>query len=96
MHLQRLHRVRLTMDDGLSAADAVKGARPPVFFRRVGAFSRAVELWSSAALTAAMAGLAEAERACKHTGAPDGVLSRNAVLALARRGAAAGARRRRA
>lgn len=94
MHLQRLHRVRLTVDEGLSTADAVKGARPPVFFRRVRAFSRAIELWSSAALMAAMAGLAEAERACKRTGAPDGVLSRNAVLALARRAAAAGARRR--
>ena len=47
MHLQRLHRVRLAVDEGLSAADAVKGARPPVFFRRVGAFSRAFELWSS-------------------------------------------------
>jgi hypothetical protein len=44
---------------------------------------------------AAMAGLAEAERACKRTGAPDDVLARNAVLALARR-AAAGAMRRRA
>ena len=37
-----------------------------------------------------MAGLAEAERACKRTGAPDDVLSRNAVLALARRAATAG------
>jgi DNA polymerase-3 subunit delta len=89
MHLQRLHRVRLAVDDGLSPADAVKAARPPVFFRRVAAFTRAVELWSSAALTAAMAGLAEAERACKRTGAPDDVLSRNAILALARRSAAA-------
>ncbi len=38
MHLQRLHRARLAMDDGLSAADAAKAARPPVFFRRVGGF----------------------------------------------------------
>ena len=48
MHLQRLHRVRLAVDDGRSTADAAKAARPPVFFRRVGAFSRALELWSSA------------------------------------------------
>jgi DNA polymerase-3 subunit delta len=89
MHLQRLHRVRLAIDDGRSTADAVKGARPPVFFRRVGAFSRAIELWSSGALLAALAGLADAERACKRTGAPDDVLSRNAVLALSRRAAAA-------
>ncbi len=88
MHLQRLHRVRLTADEGLSPADAVKGARPPVFFRRVAAFTRAIELWSSGALTAALAGLADAERACKRTGAPDDVLARNAVLTLARRSAA--------
>jgi DNA polymerase-3 subunit delta len=94
MHLQRLHRVRLAVDEGSGTADAVRGARPPVFFRRVGAFSRAVELWASASLVAAMAGLAEAERACKRTGAPDAVLGRNAILALARRAAAEGARRR--
>jgi DNA polymerase III subunit delta len=94
MHLQRLHRVRLVADEGLNIADAVKAARPPIFFRRVGAFSRAVELWSSAALMTAMAGLAEAERACKRTGAPDEALSRNAVLALARRAAAGRTRRR--
>ena len=90
MHLQRLHRVRLAMDEGgLSAGDAAKSARPPVFFRRTGAFTKALDLWSSAALMAAMAGLAEAERGCKRTGAPDDVLSRNAVLTLARRAAAA-------
>jgi DNA polymerase III subunit delta len=85
--------LRLSVDEGMSAADAVKSARPPIFFRRVGAFSRALALWSSSALVAAMAGLAEAERACKRTGAPDEVLARNAVLTLARR-AAGGASRR--
>lgn len=87
LHLQRLHRARLAMDGGASAADATKAARPPVFFRRVGAFSRALGLWPSAMLGAALAGLAEAERACKRTGAPDMVICRNAVLALARRAA---------
>ncbi len=92
MHLQRLHRARLAMDAGASAADATKGARPPVFFRRVGAFSRALGLWPTPMLMAALAGLAEAERACKRTGAPDQVICRNAVLTLARRAAAARAR----
>jgi DNA polymerase-3 subunit delta len=67
-----------------------------VFFRRVATFVRALELWSSAGLMAAMAGLAEAERGCKRTGAPDQVLARGAVLTLARRAAASrGARARR-
>ncbi len=91
MHLQRLHRARLAMDRGISAAEAAKTARPPVFFRRVGAFARALTLWPAPALMAAMAAIAEAERACKRTGAPDGVICRNAVLALARRARAGSA-----
>ncbi len=94
MHLQRLHRVRLAVDEGLTTADAVKAARPPVFFRRVAAFSRSVELWTTPSLVAALASLTEAERACKRTGAPDSVLSRNAVLTLARRAATVRTRRR--
>lgn len=94
MHLQRLHRVRLSVDAGLSATEAAKSARPPVFFRRTGAFTQALGLWSSGALMAAMAALAEAERNCKRTGAPDAALSRNAILVVARRAAAGRARRR--
>lgn len=86
LHLQRLHRVRLQMDEtGASAGDAARTARPPVFFKRSAAFNRALTLWPSAALTGALAFLSEAERACKRTGAPDDTLSRNAVLTLARR-----------
>lgn len=92
MHLQRLHRARLAVDTGVSPADATKAARPPVFFRRLGAFSRAIGLWSTPMLSAALAGLAEAERACKRTGAPDLVICRNVVLTLARRAAVARAR----
>ncbi len=88
-HLQRLHRARLAMDEhGLTAGDAVKGLRPPVFYQKVGAFSRSLGLWSAPTLTAAMAALAEAERGCKRTGWPDDALCRNAVLTLARRSAA--------
>ena len=86
MHLQRLHRVRLAMaETGASATDAVRSARPPVFFRRQGAFTRALGLWPPEALAGALAYLSDAERACKRTGAPDEVLCRNAVLTLARR-----------
>jgi DNA polymerase III subunit delta len=88
-HLQRLHRARLAMDEqGLTAGDAVKGLRPPVFYQKVGAFTRSLGLWSSATLTAAMTALSEAERGCKRTGFPDQALCRNAVLTLARRSAA--------
>jgi DNA polymerase III subunit delta len=93
MHLQRLHRMRLAMDEGVTAAEAVKAVRPPIFFRRVPACTKALGLWSSVALMTAMAALSDAESACKRTGAPDDVLARNAVLALARRAAVNGAGR---
>jgi DNA polymerase-3 subunit delta len=87
-HIQKLHRARLAMEEqGLTAADAAKTVRPPIFFRRAGAFARSLTLWPLPALTAALAGLAEAERGCKRTGWPDEALCRNTVLALARRAA---------
>jgi DNA polymerase-3 subunit delta len=89
MHLQRLQRARLAMDEaGLSAADATRAQRPPLFYRRVAAFSRALGLWSGAAVAAAINGLVEAERGCKRTGWPDHTLCRNAILVVARRAAA--------
>lgn len=92
-HMQKLHRARLAMDEqGLTAADAVKTVRPPVFFRKVGPFTRSLTFWPLPALTAALAGLAEAERGCKRTGWPDEALCRNTVLALARRAAIAARR----
>jgi DNA polymerase-3 subunit delta len=87
-HMQRLHRARLAVDRGITPAEASKAARPPVFFRRVGAFARALGLWTEPALMTAMIGLAEAERACKRTGAPDLAICRNTVLALAREASA--------
>lgn len=88
LHLQRLYRARLLVDGGMTAAEATKAMRPPIFFRRTGQFTRGLGLWSQPALRAAMAGLSQAERNCKRTGAPDEVLSHNALLTLARRAAA--------
>ncbi len=87
-HMFRLQRARLAMDEaGLSAADAVKALRPPLFFRRAAPFNRALGLWPAAAIAAAVHGLTEAERGCKRTGWPDQILCRNAILAIARRAA---------
>ena len=89
-HIQKLHRARLAMDEqGLTAADATKTVRPPIFYRRTGAFTRSLTLWPAPALTAALAGLTEAERGCKRNGWPDEALCRNIVLAMARRAAVA-------
>ncbi len=93
LHVQRLERARGGMAGGVSAAEAAKAVRPPVFFRRAPAFATALGLWPAAALADACAALWNAERECKRTGAPAETLCRHVVLDLARR--AAGARRRR-
>lgn len=89
LHVQRLHRARIAMSGGASLGEAVKGARPPVFFKREPAFQRALAAWTEPALAAASARLFEADRACKRTGAPAETICRNAVIGLAQRGAAA-------
>jgi DNA polymerase-3 subunit delta len=89
MHMQRLQRASGAMAQGLSAADATKAVRPPVFFQRQGSFGAALRLWSPAALQANCVRLWETERACKRTGAPVETLSRGAILGIAQRAAAA-------
>lgn len=93
LYLARLERARAAMASGLDAAAAMKLARPPVFFARQRSFIVALGLWSPAALRLAGRRLWEVERECKRTGAPDELLARNAILAVARRAAAARHRR---
>jgi DNA polymerase-3 subunit delta len=91
-HLQRLQRAREAMAAGISASEAMRGARPPVFFRRQGAFTRALTIWSQAALEQACQRAWDAEALCKRTGSPAETICRNAVIGLAQRGAAAARR----
>jgi DNA polymerase-3 subunit delta len=92
LHLQRLARARAAMGAGVSAAEAAKAARPPVFFRRLPAFTAALGVWRDADLAATCLALWQTERDCKQTGAPATALCRHAILALA---AQAASRRRR-
>ena len=62
--------------------------RPPLFFRRVPAFTTALGAWSSASLLRALEAVATAERECKRTGAPDVTLCRQVIGQLARQTAA--------
>ncbi len=87
LHVSRMHWARGRMEAGASAVEAVKGMRPPVFWRRETEMVRAVGGWSLPRLGAAMTEARRAELACKRTGAPDGVIARRLVLALARQAA---------
>ena len=88
-HLGRLRTAREAMAHGMGAADAARGARPPVFFKRIAAFTRALTLWSPDGLGRAAREANRVELACKQTGAPDLLLVRNFVGLVARQAARA-------
>ncbi len=88
LFFSRLHAARGRMEAGASAQEAVKAMRPPVFWKREADMVRAVAAWPVARLSTAMGEARRAELACKQTGAPDGLLARRLVMALARQGAA--------
>jgi DNA polymerase III subunit delta len=67
-YLQRLHRVRMGLESGLGMEDALKGLRPPVFFKQKDAFVAQVELWSSAKLARGLARITEAQRLARSGG----------------------------
>jgi len=83
-HLGRLHLARGHMAAGLSAGDAARALRPPVFFKRADDFARSLALWDAGRLGQAMEEARRVELACKQTGAPDALLVRRLVMALAR------------
>ena len=85
-HFTRMHQVRGRMDTGTSAADAVDQLRPPVFWKRKSDLVGAMQSWPLPRITAAMAEIRRTELACKQTGAPDDVMVRRLILALARSG----------
>jgi len=87
-HLAKLHQARGHMQAGMAADEAVRALRPPVFFKRAGEFANALRRWDAPRLSHAMLETRRAELACKQTGAPDALLVRRLMLALARQGAA--------
>ena len=82
--LQKLHQARLRMDGGLSAGEAVRTMRPPVFYRAVSAMTACLGRWSSEGLLRAIEEARQAELACKRTGSRPELLARRFVAGLAR------------
>ena len=85
-HLAKLHLARGRMAEGASADDAARGVRPPVFFKRVPEFTRALRHWDVPKLGQAMRETRRVELLCKQTGSPDALLVRRLLSALVRQG----------
>ena len=83
--LGELMRLRLAATSGLPPAEAIAALRPPVFFKRAAIVTRALSLWSPAALAEAIRLALTAEAACKTTHIPDQAYCRQTLLTFAAR-----------
>ncbi len=84
-HFQRLHLVNAQTGGGMDEEAALRGLRPPLFFKLQERFKRQLKLWPERRAAAALALLLEAEINAKRTGLPAEALCRDALLRIARR-----------
>ena len=82
-HLQKLHQARLQMARGMTASEAVRAMRPPVFFKATALMVSALGLWSSERLLQLIEEARCVELACKQTGSRPELLARRFVYRMA-------------
>lgn len=92
-HALRLVDLRQAVERGASPEQAVKSARPPIFFKVQQAYAGQLKVWPSAALLGAASSLATAVLESRSTPALADVLVNRALLATARRARSARAER---
>jgi DNA polymerase-3 subunit delta len=83
-HLQRLHLLAAQTAGGRSAEEAMRAARPPIFFKQQDSYRRQLARWSEVRLRRALDRVAEAEFRMKLTGLPAETICREAMFAIAR------------
>ena len=82
-HLQRLHLLAARVAAGGAIDEAIRAARPPIFFREQDSYRRQLQRWSAARLRRALERTAEAEFRMKLTGLPAEAICRETLFALA-------------
>jgi len=83
-HLQRLHLLAARIAGGSSVEEAIRAARPPIFFKEQDSYRRQLTRWSPARLRHALERVGKAEFRMKLTGLPAETICREALFALAR------------
>lgn len=81
-HFNLLRQWRAIMQNGASAADAMKSAWPKPHFSRTRSIEQQLRLWNDAALAKASERLYEATREMRKTGQMADTLARRALLAI--------------
>ena len=81
-HFLRLHRMRAALDAGQSLEEIVRSLRPPPHFKQREALERQARSWSGAALTVALAHIAEAAGAARRNAALEAMLAEHLLLGI--------------
>ena len=81
--VERLHAIRLTVEDGISVMQAVEQIQPPVHFRRKTLMEAALKSWTSARLARVMSALAEASLEVRRHPALAETIAQRAMLSVA-------------
>lgn len=87
-YFQRLHRVRIALDDGKPFESAIASLRPPIFFKQKASFGAQTRQWTSRGLAEALQDIAETAKQARLSNAIEDALLERLVLKLARRAAA--------
>ncbi len=82
-HLHRLHALAARAAGGTTIDEALRNARPPIFFKHQDSVKRQLGRWSEVRLRIALDHLAQAEIGMKTTGLPAATLCRQAMLSVA-------------
>ncbi|MGQ0674226.1 MAG: DNA polymerase III subunit delta [Hyphomicrobium sp.] len=84
-HFQRLHRLRVALDAGKSFDDAVRGLRPPLYFKHKPLVGAQTRHWTAPALAAAMTEISATLRSARLAGALDEPMTERLLWSLAER-----------
>jgi len=82
-HLQRLHLLASWVAAGASTEEAMRSARPPIFFKEQDSYRRQLRRWSEGRLRDALDLVAEAEFRMKQTGPRPDTICREALFSIA-------------
>jgi DNA polymerase-3 subunit delta len=83
-HLQRLHQLVIRIGAGTPRDEAIRAARPPIFFKQQDSFRRQLGRWREPRLRRQLNALVDAETRMKTTGLPAETICRAALFDLAR------------
>ena len=86
-YFQRLHRIRIALDDGKTFDGVVLSMRPPIFFKQKPAIAAQTRIWSSPALAEALADINETAKAARLSPALEDAHLERLLIRLARKAA---------